>query len=72
MRIRLEKIEERDDAAVPNKIAVGYSVRGEIREKPEIGKRFYVGYGWSTSPVQEIIDERTFKTFNSVYRWEIL
>lgn len=73
MEIELKKIEERGDAKNPNNIEVGHVERGEIRSKPTVGERFWVGVkGWKTSTVQEIIDERTFKTCNSVYRWRIV
>lgn len=53
---------------------------GYFTKKPEIGERFnlipirsfgkpYLG-GISTSPVTKIIDENTFETLNSVYRYE--
>ena len=43
---------------------------------PVVGKRFEiwplagVGPGLSTSPVRRIVDDNTFETHNSVYRWE--
>jgi hypothetical protein len=40
-------------------------------EKPEVGKCFHLGF-FRTSAVQEIIDEQTIKTHNSIYRWEII
>lgn len=45
---------------------------------PTIGERFYAGWDhigtriFSTSIVQEVIDDNTFRTYNSIYEWEIL
>jgi len=49
---------------------------GGFIKPPQIGERFNLGYinyqnqGISTSPVTEIIDEQTFKTLNSIYKYE--
>jgi hypothetical protein len=51
---------------------------GGFTKAPIIGERFeLIGYadernmhGISTSPVTKIIDENTFETMNSVYRYE--
>jgi len=49
---------------------------GEYTKEPEVGERFnlypidFQNRGISTSPVAEIIDEKTFKTLNSVYTYE--
>lgn len=75
MKVRLIKLSELEDALHPNNIEVGYETTREVDEKhfekPKIGKRFNVGT-FSTSGVQEIIDENTFRTYSSVYRWEIV
>lgn len=51
---------------------------GYYTKPPKVGKRFNLmeisdrERGISTSPVTEIIDENTFKTLNSIYRFEKL
>lgn len=72
MRIRLEKISELPYALCSNNIEVGFAIEGSCVEDPIVGEAFFVGYGWRTSTVTEIIDTNTFKTKNSVYRWERL
>ena len=53
---------------------------GYFTKEPKIGERFnltpiksfgkpYLG-GISTSPVTKIIDDNTFETLNSIYKWE--
>lgn len=69
MIIRLQKLTELPDARHPHNIAEGFTTKGEMLSPPKLGERFYVGYGWSTSAVQEIIDTHTFRTYNSIYRW---
>jgi hypothetical protein len=72
MKIKLEKLNELPDALHPNNIEVGYVKEGEFLSEPKIGECFYVGHYWRTSTVKEIIDEYTFKTCNSIYRWSPL
>jgi hypothetical protein len=49
---------------------------GVFTKEPEIGERFNLlgidlkNRGISTSPVTKIIDENTFETLNSIYRYE--
>ena len=49
---------------------------GVFTNPPQIGERFnLIGYNWgnqgiSTSPVTKIIDENTFETLNSIYKYE--
>lgn len=49
---------------------------GSFIREPEVGERFNLGYvdwqnkGISTSPVVKIIDEKTFETLNSIYKYE--
>lgn len=75
IKVKLTKIKELEDALHPNNIEVGYEtirdVNSKYFEKPKIGERFFVGT-FSTSGVQEIIDENTFRTYSSIYKWEIL
>ena len=69
MKIILEKISELSDAIHPNNIEVGNVQVGDFNSKPEVGKCFWVGNHYRTSTVKEIIDDSTFKTCNSIYRW---
>ena len=78
MIIKLTKIKELPNALHSNNIEEGYETIIDINDdsfrRPAIGERFtLVGYKrwFSTSEVQEIIDENTFKTWNSIYKWEI-
>lgn len=75
MKIRIKKLKEVDDPTHPNNIGEGFeairSMPFEYFNKPAIGERFWAGF-FSTSPVQEILTENTFKTLNSVYEWEII
>lgn len=70
------KLQELSDALHPNNIQEGWENTFEIDEKhfrkPTVGERFWCSTYWSTSGVQEIIDENTFKTYSSIYRWEIV
>ena len=75
MRIKLIKVQELEDAVHANNIEEGRVEYGIMTEKPTLGKRFTIaesGRWFSTSLVQEIIDDYNFKTFNSHYRIEIL
>ncbi len=50
---------------------------GIFIKEPVVGERFITGYinlqgrGINTSPVTEIVDENTFKTLNSIYKWKV-
>lgn len=70
IQIKLTKLDELPDAIHQNNIETGYTVTGPFYGKPEVGKCFWVGGWFRTSFVKEIIDENTFKTCNSIYRWE--
>jgi len=71
--IVINKLKELPNPTHPNNIEVGYQRVGILSEanfrQPKIGERFYVDYYWSTSVVTEIIDDNTFKTLNSIYKW---
>lgn len=73
--VEIEKIKEREDAFVKNNIPTGYKViRTELLmnfNPPTLNERFTVGT-FSSSPVQEIINNHTFKTWNSIYTWKII
>ena len=70
-RIKLVKLEELPDALYPNNIKIGYEKIGEFYDNPVVGECFYCGT-LRTSAVQEIIDENTFKTFNSIYQFSFI
>ena len=76
MRIKLVKIKELDDALHPNNIVEGTQKEGEFSNAPVVGECFWMQYNenedlwFRTSTVTEIIDEQTFKTRNSIYRYE--
>ena len=74
MLIRIVKLEELPDAVHPFNIEVGFEKRLEIPEgvTPMLGVRFPPMSYWSTSIVTEIIDNNTFRTLNSIYKWEIV
>ena len=69
MKIILEKITELPDAKHPNNKEVGYFKEGEMLGEAKVGENFYIDHSFRTSVVTEIIDDHTFKTLNSVYRW---
>ena len=75
MKIKITKLEELPDALYPNNIEIGYETIREMKEEyfrePCIDERFNIGT-FSTSPVQEIINEHTFRTYSSIYKWEII
>tara|TARA_R110002167_G_scaffold284737_2_gene489886 strand:+ start:19694 stop:19924 length:231 start_codon:yes stop_codon:yes gene_type:complete len=75
MKVTITKLKELDDALHPNNIPEGFSTTRDVNEvyfrEPEIGCRFNVGT-FSTSGVQEIISENTFRTYSSIYKWEVV
>lgn len=72
--VSIKKLKEADNPIHPNNIEEGYEKREGMDEgffkKPTIGERFYVGYSFSTSAVQEILSEDTFRTYNSIYKYK--
>ena len=75
IKVRLTKLKEVDNPVHPKNIEEGWTrdfivSKGRFKE-PIIGECFYLNI-FLTSPVQEIIDETTFSTLNSVYKWEII
>lgn len=79
--VRVTKIKERKDAEVPHNIQEGAIYIGQFTNEPKIGDRFtilpisfgkYNQQGLSTSLVQEIKDDSTFTTYNSIYKWELI
>ena len=75
MKVRLIKHKELEDAKHPHNIEEGYNEEFYVDpfsfKCPEVGERFSVGH-FSTSAVQEILDENTIKTLNSIYVWRII
>lgn len=75
IKVKITKLQELPDALHPNNIEEGYTnswfVDKASFEKPTLGQRFNIG-SFSTSGVQEIIDDNTFRTFSSIYSWEII
>jgi len=69
MQILLEKLNELPDAIYPNNIDVGFKKVGDLINPPKVGEAFYIGYYWCTSVVVGIIDDNTFRTLNSIYKW---
>lgn len=52
-------------------VKVGDVHSGKMKDWPQIGESFTIEKGlylFKTTPVSEIIDDRTFKTRNSVYK----
>lgn len=71
-KVKITKLREVDNPLYPDNIPEGYERIGDFITAPEVGQKFYVGMGWRTSAVQEIIDEHTFRTLNGVYKWEVI
>jgi len=75
MKILIKKIKELPDALHPSNISEGWSkivsANKDDFEPPTIGHRFNT-WGFSSSMVVDIIDDKTFKTLSSIYEWSIL
>lgn len=78
MIIKLTKMEVGEDNRFPPSsegIATpGQSWQGEqspVTPEPIVGKSFFIST-YRTSLVQEILTKNTFRTLNSVYKWEIV
>ena len=71
MKLILKKLKELPNARHPHNIEEGFTQELNVLgvEKPEVGHRFPSTTWWSTSAVQEIIDDHTFRTFNSIYEY---
>ncbi len=69
--VKLTKLKEIPNPKHPHNIAEGFERINYYVADPVIGQRFWVGE-WSTSGVQEILSPNTFRTYNSIYKWEIL
>lgn len=71
MNVILTKLKEAENPLHPNNIEEGFVKKGQYMREPTVGEAFWVGFGWRTSAVQEILSENTFRTFNSIYKWEL-
>jgi len=69
--VRLTKISESNNPLYPGNIADGHIEEGEFIAAPKVGESFWVGLGWRTSTVQEILPDNKFRTHNSIYKFEI-
>ena len=72
MLVRVTKIKDLEDALHPNNIAEGFTKEGEFISTPTLGEPLWVGLRWRTSPVKDILPDNTFKTYNSIYKWELV
>lgn len=78
MKIRVTKLQMGSDNRFPP-TSEGIPLSGSSWEgeqstetpKPEVGKPFFIST-FKTSLVQEILSDNTFRTMNSVYKWEII
>lgn len=78
--VRLTKLDNGDTPKYPDghprHIKVGFTYEGLMPRPVAVGESFYVNppnkSHFHTSVVQEILSENTFKTMNSIYKWEIL
>jgi hypothetical protein len=69
--IKIKNISGKDEALMW--ISTGDIFYGKINKWPEIGESFYLiednsRYSLRTTPVTEIINDREFKTLNSIYK----
>lgn len=79
--VRLTKLDNGESPKYPvghpRHIEVGRISQGLMLRPVAVGESFYVDYlgmdnHFHTSDVQEILSENTFKTKNSIYKWEII
>jgi hypothetical protein len=71
-KVKLIKLFEAENPRHPNNIPEGFVKEGYPINEPTVGESFLMntddGDGWHTSIVQEIFEDGTFKTFNSIYK----
>lgn len=76
MKIKITKLTELPNARHPNNIPEGFEkifvVDYSPFREPEVGERFWPCSWWSTSGVQEVINENTFRTYSSIYIWRMV
>lgn len=65
MKVKLERVA----TLWKNRKNIPIVVEGDAHSKPVVGERFWVGKYFRTGKVQKIIDDNTFETFNSRYKW---
>ena len=79
--VRLTKLDNGDNPKYSDghnrHIKIGFSAEGLMPRPVRVGESFYVGYPndknhFHTSVVTEILSEDTFKTMNSIYKYEII
>ena len=70
-KVRLTKLNDCDNPRHPENIKTGFVKEGGVYRELKVGESFWVG-SFVTSVVQEIIDEQTFRTMNSIYQWEVI
>jgi len=73
----LEKIGEVESPKHEGGYPIGHIARGTLSKLPEVGERFIVGntkHGdwFVTSDVTRLIDENTFETLNSIYKYRLI
>ena len=80
MKIKIVKLEQLPDGINPGNIETGseriIDCMDIFYHPPTIGEMFLLqeasGRYFHTSTVQEVIDDHTFKTLNSIYQWNII
>ena len=72
MQVKLVKLQSLLKFAHPNGIEEGHVEEGEFRGSPVPGYPFWVGHFWSTTKVTKVLSDNTFRTLNSIYRWELI
>jgi hypothetical protein len=71
-QIKIIKIQEPDNALHKNHIPTGFEEIGKFVSLPKVGEPFYMLPSFRTSTVQEVLSKNTFRTHNSIYRFELL
>ena len=64
--IKLIKLAQSD---INNRYPIGFEITGEFISVPVIGDAFWVGYGYRTATVHEIMDNQTFRTLDGTYKY---
>jgi hypothetical protein len=73
MKVKLTKIKSLLEGSHPNNIEEGYVKIGIVHKPPTEGESFLMTTNttwFCTSVVTKILDNNTFETMNSVYKWE--
>lgn len=73
--VKISKVAEIEDPLYPNLIKDGFTKTATVFKNkfkpPELHQRFWIG-AFSTSAVQEILSDSTFRTYSRIYKWEII